>query len=111
MKLLLDQNLSSRLVQALQDLYPGSAHVKDVGLESADDAAVWEYAKEYGFVITSKDFDFWQFSFEFGQPPKVVWIQLGNCTTSEVEDALRSRHNDLTAFNEDEREPFLTLRP
>ena len=72
MKLLFDENLSARLVQALQDLYPDSAHVKDVGLESAEDAAVWEYAKTHGFVIASKDFDFWQFSFEFGQPPKVV---------------------------------------
>ena len=41
MKLLFDENLSARLVQALQDLYPDSAHVKDVGLESAEDAAVW----------------------------------------------------------------------
>lgn len=70
MKLLFDQNLSSRLVQTLQDLYPGSTHVKDVGLESADDALVWEYAKAQGFAITSKDFDFWQFSFTLGQPPR-----------------------------------------
>ncbi len=111
MKLLFDQNLSSRLVQALHDLYPDSAHLKDVGLESADDAAVWEYAKEHGFTITSKDFDFWQFSFTLGQPPKVIWVQLGNCTTSDVEAALRRRYNDLTAFDQDERESFLTLRP
>ena len=109
MKLLFDQNLSSRLVRTLQDLYPGSTHVKDVGLESAGDSAVWEYAKAEGFVITSKDFDFWQFSFALGQPPKVVWVQLGNCTTSEVEAVLRRRHNGLVAFEEDERESFLTL--
>ena len=111
MKLLFGQNLSSRLVQALQDLYPGSAHVKDVGLESADDAAVWEHAKEHGFTIASKDFDFWQFSFTLGQPPKVVWVQLGNCTTSEVEAVLRYRYHDLVAFEEDEGKSFLTLRP
>lgn len=111
MKLLFDQNLSSRLVQALQDLYPDSTHVKNVGLESADDAAVWEYAKEHGFTITSKDLDFWQLSFTLGQPPKVVWVQLGNCTTSDVERALRSRFNDLIAFDQNEGESFLTLRP
>ena len=111
MKLLLDQNLSARLVQALQDLYPGSAHVKDVGLESADDTAVWEYAQTHGFTIASKDFDFWELSFTLGQPPKVVWVQLGNCTTSDVEAALRRRYNDITAFERNERESFLTLRP
>ena len=32
MKLLLDQNLSHRLVAALADVFPGSVHVRDVGL-------------------------------------------------------------------------------
>ena len=39
MKLLLDQNLSRRLKEALRDLYPESVHVSDIGLESADDFA------------------------------------------------------------------------
>jgi predicted nuclease of predicted toxin-antitoxin system len=33
MKFLFDQNLSPRLVAALLDLYPGSAHVQEVGLD------------------------------------------------------------------------------
>ncbi len=44
MKLLFDQNLSPGLVAALDDVYPGSIHVRDVGLQSADDDAVWSYA-------------------------------------------------------------------
>ena len=45
MKLLLDQHLSPRLRKALQDIYPQSLHVRDAGLESATDAAIWEYAR------------------------------------------------------------------
>jgi len=45
-RLLLDQNLSPHLVDALQDLYPESAHVRDVGLASADDEAVWSFAAQ-----------------------------------------------------------------
>ena len=45
MKLLFDQNLAPRLVRSLSDLHPDSVHVRDVGLTTADDAAVWEYAK------------------------------------------------------------------
>jgi predicted nuclease of predicted toxin-antitoxin system len=34
-KLLLDQNLSPRLLQELLALYTGSTHVRDIGLERA----------------------------------------------------------------------------
>jgi predicted nuclease of predicted toxin-antitoxin system len=39
-KLLFDENLSPKLVRALADIYPGSAHVHECGLGSADDLAV-----------------------------------------------------------------------
>jgi len=77
-RLLLDQNLSPHLVDALQDLHPGSAHVRDVGLASADDEAVWTFAAQQGLSIVSKDSDFRQRSFVRGHPPKVVWIARGN---------------------------------
>jgi predicted nuclease of predicted toxin-antitoxin system len=37
MKLLLDQNLSPKLTQALTDLFPGSTRVRDCGLGEALD--------------------------------------------------------------------------
>lgn len=55
MKLLFDENLSPRLVGALANIYPGSAHVHECGLGSGDDAAIWQYAKDNGFTIVSKD--------------------------------------------------------
>jgi predicted nuclease of predicted toxin-antitoxin system len=45
-KLLFDQNLSHRLVTALQQEYPGSQHVRDVGLKDAADIAIWECAAQ-----------------------------------------------------------------
>jgi len=48
-KLLFDQNLSPFLANRLADIFPGSAHVQDVGLDRADDAAVWDYARANGF--------------------------------------------------------------
>jgi predicted nuclease of predicted toxin-antitoxin system len=75
LKLLLDQNLAPRLVARLTDLFPGSEHVRDVGLAAADDLAVWEYAKAGEFAIVSKDADFRQLSFLYGSPPKVVWLR------------------------------------
>lgn len=87
-KLLLDQNLSARLLDALVAVYPGSSHVKLAGLRDTDDDAVWTYAREHGFVIVSKDSDFHQRSFVFGFPPKVIWVRLGNCPTSDVQKLL-----------------------
>jgi predicted nuclease of predicted toxin-antitoxin system len=108
-KLLLDQNLSPRLTSTLAALYPGSTHVRDIGLQSADDDALWTYAGEHGFAILSKDADFHQRSFVLGHPPKVVWVRRGNCATAEIEEILRVRQRDMPLFEQDEHGAFLVV--
>ena len=109
MKFLLDENLSPDLVQALSADYPGSAHVRDLGLESATDQAVWDRARIDGYTVLSKDSDFRQMSFIFGAPPKVVWIRLGNCSTSDLLTLLRNRKAALESFWDDPEAAFLVL--
>ena len=70
MKLLLDENLSPRLIACIDDLYPGSSHVKACGLGSASDDEVWRYAIDNGFAIVSEDSDFSERSVLRGAPPK-----------------------------------------
>lgn len=108
-KLLLDENLASSLVGALSDLYPGSAHVVDVGLAAARDRAIWAYAATNGFVLVTKDEDFQRLSLLHGAPPKVVWIGLGNCSTADVEELLRSRRGEIVQFLEHPEATFLAL--
>ena len=50
MRLFFDQNLSPRLKGRLADLYPDSVHISDVGLATADDLAVWAYARDHGLT-------------------------------------------------------------
>jgi len=95
LKLLFDENLSPGLAETLRALYPGSAHVHALGLGSASDAAVWEFARERGFTIVTKDADFHERSTIAGYPPKIVWIRRGNCSTQEIEAILRRHVNDL----------------
>ena len=109
MKLLFDQNLSYKLAHRLADLFPDSTHVREVGLQEADDSFVWESAKQQDFMIVSKDSDFHQRSFVFGFPPKVIWVQLGNCTTTEVEQVIRKDFDAIKAFFEDTEAAFLVL--
>jgi len=92
-KLLFDQNLSPSLLDSLADIYPESVHVQSVGLERADDTAVWDFARLQNLVIVTKDADFQERSLIAGAPPKVIWIRRGNCSTSDIEAILR-RHSD-----------------
>jgi predicted nuclease of predicted toxin-antitoxin system len=108
-KLLLDENLAPRLSRALSDLFPGSTHVSEVGLERADDTVIWEYARGNGFAILSKDSDFHQRSFVFGAPPKVIWIRAGNCTTRDLELMVRRRVEDIREFEGDSSAAFLVI--
>jgi len=108
-RLLLDQNLSPRLLTALADLYPGSTHVREVGLRDADDDTVWQYAAAHGFAIVSKDADFHERSFLRGHPPKVIWVRRGNCSTDEVAAILRDHHAEVLAFERDVEGSFLAL--
>src|SRR6266403_3055239 len=109
MRLLFDENLSPELVRLLDDLFPHSIHVREVGLKAADDPLVWEYARDNDLTLVSKDSDMHQRSFVFGPPPKVIWVRLGNCSTSQVEQLLRLHFNAIEAFYEDAYASFLSL--
>ena len=109
MKLLFDQNLSPFLASRLADIFPESAHVVDVGLDRADDAAVWNYARANSFIIVSKDSDFHERSVLSGAPPKVVWIRRGNCSTEAIEQLMRVHVGDMTNLLTDDTARFLIL--
>lgn len=109
MKLLFDENLSPRLVGLLADLYPGSLHVHQCGLGSADDIAIWEYAKANGLTIVSKDSDFQERAILAGSPPKVVWLRTSNRPSEDVAKVLRTAFPAVLRFVDDDHETFLIL--
>lgn len=109
MKLLFDQNLSPRLPRLLDDIYPESMHVREVGLREADDFAIWQYAKVQGYTIVSKDSDFQQRSLLQGAPPKFIWLRVGNCTVNRIERLLRKYSAAIHTFNLDDSKSHLML--
>ena len=80
MKLLLDENLSRRLIPFLQHDYPGSNQVVLLGMQSATDQEVWQKAKDDDYVIVTRDADFQELSLVWGQPPKVIRLKTLNQT-------------------------------
>ncbi len=78
MKLLLDENLSRRMIPALQTSYPKSSQVTLLGLNEASDREIWEYAKKESYAIVTQDADFHEQSLLMEGSPLVIWLRCGN---------------------------------
>lgn len=101
MKLLLDQNLSHRLLSSLEEHFTGSQHVRTLGLARASDSEVWEYARANEFTIVTQDADFYDRSILHGFPPKVIWIHAGNVSTGSLRSLMMSNQKAILEFGSD----------
>lgn len=95
MKLLLDENLSRRLVPFLQNDFPGTTQVTLIGLEHADDQMIWDYARNNDLIIVTRDADFEELSALRGMPPQVVWLRTPNPSKSLVLQLLQVNRSML----------------
>lgn len=109
MKLLLDQNLSRRLVVHLAEGFPESQHVAEVGLDRADDDRVWHYACSNGYVLVSKDTDFLNRALLDDAGGKLVYLRTGNCTSPRIRELLATHTAEILTFAADPEASVLTL--
>jgi predicted nuclease of predicted toxin-antitoxin system len=96
-------------VNRLVDLFPDSSHVWLLGMDQSDDRHVWDFARDHGYALVTKDRDFADLSPLRGFPPKIVWLRLGNCTTNEVEELLRRSYTTIQEFGADDQSGVLEL--
>ena len=108
MKLLLDENLSQRIIAYVTDIYEAK-HIKDFNLAQASDDTIWEFAKLNGYTIVSKDADFHQRSLVWGHPPKLIYLKVGNCKTAYIIKILINNHEIITQFDISQYEDVLIL--
>lgn len=101
MKLLLDQNISHKLVKQLEDVFPGSNHVYLLGLHKVSDEEVWSCARDNGFTIVTQDSDFNERSIVYGYPPKVIWIRTENTSTKNINRLVEEHSQDILLFEKD----------
>ena len=80
-----------------------------VGLDTATDREIWEHARDHGYLIASKDSDFRQLAFLYGPPPKVLWLRVGNASTSPILQVIIDHVADIHAFAASEDEALLVL--
>jgi predicted nuclease of predicted toxin-antitoxin system len=103
MKLLLDANLSWRLVPTLTKHFGECAHVNKTALPCpAPDTQIWDYAKENGYIIVTQDSDFLHFLNAKGYPPKIVLLRTGNISTKEAEEILLQSKQSIIELEQKE---------
>jgi predicted nuclease of predicted toxin-antitoxin system len=99
MKLLLDANISWKLVSILNPVFGECVHVDSIGLTvPAEDKDIWDYALKNGYIIITKDNDFLDLLEIKGFPPKVVLLKTGNNSSKALADLLinaKSKMEDM----------------
>ena len=109
MKLLLDQNLSYKLIAGLDPVYPGTSHVLRLGLDQSPDTELREYAAQHEFTLLTKNTDLVDLCVLRGAPPKIVWLRLGNCKTDLIREVLQRNQDRILAFGGDRTQVVLSL--
>ena len=100
MILLFDQNISFRIVKKIQDTFPNSKQIKELGLENYSDNEIWKFAKNKNFTIVTFDSDFFEISNLKGHPPKIIWLRTGNTTTENIVEILKLKEDLIKDFIE-----------
>jgi predicted nuclease of predicted toxin-antitoxin system len=90
MKLLLDANISWRLVTVLKEHFGECIHVDNIPELDfpARDTAIWQYAKDNGYTVITRDNDFSDLISIKGFPPKIILLRTGNCSRKFTADLL-----------------------
>jgi len=109
LNLLLDENLSPRLIQRLGPLFPGLTHVRDVGLKRTSDETIGEWAKQNSHAIVITDSDFVALSAGRGWPPKVVHLEECDFPLRTIEELPRQNAVRISEFDKDSRTGVLAV--
>lgn len=98
MKILLDQNISFRVVSLLANTFKVVDQVKTLGLVDASDSEIWSYARTNGYTIVTFDSDFVDLATLKGSPPKIIWLRFGNSSNLKIANKLINNAESILNF-------------
>ncbi len=102
MKVLIDQNISYRIVPRLTHLFEELVHVKSLSWIDWNDYDIFINARLQGYTaVITLDEDFNILLLEYGKPPKVIWLKTGNCSTQVLSEIIISKIEIINSFLED----------
>ena len=97
MKYLIDANLPRYFSLWASEAYK---HVVDIN-DRLKDSEIWDYARELGLTIVTKDTDFSDMMLMNEPPPRVIHIKLGNIKMREFHRELSRTWPEICAISED----------
>ena len=99
MKLLLDENLSWRMIKKLSPFFEEIIHSSDIKiLQPPNDISIWNYAKKNGFTIISKDDDFEKIVLLRKAPPKLIYLKTYNLDTKKLVELIIDSKKKIIEF-------------
>ena len=98
MKLLIDQNISHKIIDSISDIYPNSIHVTELTLTEGSDLEIWEFALTNDFVFLTTDPETCNRNVISERSPKIICIQSEVITTTKVEWTLRVNQESIEQF-------------
>jgi predicted nuclease of predicted toxin-antitoxin system len=111
MKILVDQNISFRVLPLLPDS-PNYKwlHVKVLGLMHEPDTRIWKYASENNFnAILTADQDFYRLLLEKGSPPKIIRLRIGNGSNQRIAEFVSKNQFVIDQFLGSEETDYLEI--
>ena len=109
MSLLFDQNISFRIIKRIEDIFPGSISVRELGYDNPHDFEIWKFAKSNNFSIVTFDSDFIDISNLRGFPPKIIWLRIGNTSTKNIAERIRTEQSSIVDFLNSSENAFLEM--
>ena len=108
MKLLLDENLSWRIITKLYPFFEVIVHSSELEIfQPPTDLSLWNYAKTNGFTIVSKDDDFEKIVLLRKAPPKLIYLKTFNLNTNKIVDLIIEKLDKINEFyDSDENDIF-----
>ena len=99
MKILLDANISWKLINLIKSAFPDCLHADNIGLVfPAKDSEIWGYAKENDCTIITKDSDFVNLLEMNGYPPKIILLKTGNNRNQALAEIIIKAEKDIKDF-------------
>lgn len=87
----IDAQLPPALARWLRESGVDAAHVEDLGLLHASDAAIFTAARDADAIIAAKDIDFVTLLERHGPPPRVLWVTCGNVSNVRLHEIFRTK--------------------
>ena len=102
MKILLDQNISYKIIKKISQHYSEVTQVGRLGMAQTDDGMIWQFARTHGYVIVTFDTYFHERNLISGEPIKVIWLRCEDTSTDNISNILINNQQAILEFYQSE---------